>query len=66
VQLEELRSEKRILQAEREETISRLLSIQKDLEDVLALEGKLISENQKLEEDLRRRTDDEEYVTIRG
>jgi hypothetical protein len=66
VQLEELRSEKRILQAEREETINRLLSIQKDLEDVLALEGKLIPENQKLEEDLRRRTDDEEYVTIRG
>ena len=64
--LEELRSEKRILLAERQAAIERLLGVQSDLEDVLALEEKLIAENRSLEEDLHRKSEDAEYVKARG
>ena len=64
--LEELRSEKRILLAERQDALQRLLGIQSDLDDVLALEGKLIAESQSVEDDLHRRMKDPEYVQTRG
>ena len=64
--LEELRTEKRILQAEREEALRRLLSIQSDLEDVSAMEQKVISETQKIEREVQLRKDDEVYVRTRG
>ena len=64
--LEELRSEKRILQAEREEALQRLLSIQSDLEDVTTMEQKVILETQKIEREVQLRRDDEEYVETRG
>ena len=64
--LEELRTEKRILQAEREEALRRLLSIQSDLEDVGAMEQKVILETQKIEREVQLRKDDEVYVRTRG
>jgi hypothetical protein len=64
--LEELLSEKRILQAEREETLKRLISIQNDLEDVTTMEKKLVIEVQKMERDVHSQIDDEEYVRARG
>jgi hypothetical protein len=64
--LEELRTEKRILQAERDDALQRLLSIQSDLEDVSAMEQKVILETQKIEREVQRHRDDEEYVQTRG
>jgi hypothetical protein len=64
--LEDLRSEKRILQAERDDALKRLLSIQHDLEDVTKLEKKVALETQTLERNLVLRKADEEYVQIRG
>ena len=64
--LEELRSEKRILQAEREEALQRLLSIQSDLEEVTTMEQKVVLETEKIEREVQLRKDDEEYVQTRG
>ena len=64
--LEELRSEKRILQAEREEALQRLLSIQSDLEEVTTMEQKVMLETQKIEREVQLHRDDEEYLQTRG
>lgn len=60
--LEDIRSEKRILQAEREDTIRRLMSIQEDLEDIAAMETKIALETGKIENELNRQFEEEEYV----
>ena len=65
-ELEEIRSEKRILLAEREDLLKRLLSIQYDLESVKDMEQKFILETQKLDRDIRAHQQDEEYVELRG
>lgn len=64
--LEDLRSEKRILQAERDDALKRLLIIQRDLKDVTKMEKKVAIETQTLERNLVLRKADEEYVQIRG
>jgi predicted nucleic acid-binding Zn-ribbon protein len=66
INLEDLRSEKRILQAERDEALKRLLSIQHDLEDVTDLEKKLSLETQTLQRNLVYLRADQEYVQTRG
>jgi hypothetical protein len=66
VLLEELRSEKRILLAERQDAIQRLIGIQNDLEDVSAMEEKLTAECQTLEDDLHRKMETTEYIQARG
>jgi hypothetical protein len=65
-ELEELCSEKRILQAEREETLRKLLSIQNDLGDITAMEKKVRLDTQKIERDIQSRRVDEEYLRLRG
>lgn len=64
--LEELRTEKRILQAERDDALQRLLSIQSDLEDVSAMEQKVVLETQKIEREVQLRREDEEFIQTRG
>ena len=64
--LEELRAEKRILQAERQEALRKLLSIQSDLEDVLKMEQKVVLETQKIECDIQIQREEEGYVRTRG
>jgi hypothetical protein len=64
--LEELRSEKRILQAEREEALQKLLSIQSDLEEVRTMEQKVMLETQNIEREVQLHRDDEEYLQTRG
>ena len=64
--LEDLRSEKRILQAEREEALRRLLGIQKDLEDITTMEKKLTLEMQSIERDLAIKCENEDYQLTRG
>jgi hypothetical protein len=66
VLLEDLRSEKRILQAERQEALLRLLNIQRDLQDVIAMEEKVVLETQKIERDLLSQRENEEYLQTRG
>jgi predicted nucleic acid-binding Zn-ribbon protein len=66
INLEDLRSEKRILQAERDGALKRLLSIQHDLEDVTDMEKKLSRETQTLERYLVHLKADQEYVQTRG
>lgn len=63
--LEDIRSEKRILQAEREDAIRRLMSIQQDLEDIAAMEKKVVLETQKIENELNARFEEEQYVEAR-
>ena len=63
--LEDIRSEKRILQAEREDSIRRLMSIQEDLEEISAMEAKIALETSKIENELRRQFEEEEYVEAR-
>ena len=63
--LEDIRSEKRILQAEREDAIRRLMSIQEDLEEISAMEAKIALETSKIENELRRQFEEEEYVEAR-
>jgi len=63
--LEDIRSEKRILQAEREDSIRRLMSIQEDLEDISVMEAKIALETGKIENELRRQFEEEEYVEAR-
>ena len=64
--LEELRSEKRILRAEREESLRRLLEIQKDLEDVTSMEEKVLLETQKVEREITCKLESDEYLQTRG
>jgi len=64
--LEDIRSEKRILQAEREEALRRLLSIQRDLECVTNMEKKVTLESQNIERELADQCQDEEYTQTRG
>jgi iron-sulfur cluster repair protein YtfE (RIC family) len=64
--LEELRSEKRILTAEREETVRILLSIQRDFEDIAAMEQKVVQETAKIERDLDKHLKNEEYLEVGG
>jgi ABC-type transport system involved in cytochrome bd biosynthesis fused ATPase/permease subunit len=64
--LEDLRSEKRILEAEKEEAIAKLLDIQHDLEDTSNMERIVMLEAQKLDEDLENRILNPEYQQIRG
>ena len=64
--LEDLRSEKRILQAEREETLKKLLSIQSDLEDVTAMEKKVAVETQSIDIELLKQCQDDDYLLTRG
>jgi hypothetical protein len=63
--LEDIRSEKRILQAEREDVIRRLMSIQQDLEEIAAMETKITLETGKFENELNQRFQDEQYVKTR-
>jgi hypothetical protein len=63
--LEDLRSEKRILNAEREEALRRLLSIQSDLEDIAVMEEKIVLGTEKIEKDLKRRRENDEYLRTR-
>lgn len=65
-ELEELCSEKRILQAEREEALRKLLSIQTDLGDITAMEKKVRLDTQKIEKDIQSRRVDDEYLKLRG
>ena len=63
--LEDIRSEKRILQAEREDAIRRLMSLQQDLQDITAMEKKIALETQTLERQLDARFEEEQYVEAR-
>ena len=63
--LEDIRSEKRILQAEREDAIRRLMSIQEDMEDISAMETKIALETGKIENELKRQFEEKEYVEAR-
>lgn len=60
--LEDIRSEKRILQAEREDAIRRLMSIQRDLEDIATMEKKIGLETLDIENELNGRFEEEQYV----
>jgi hypothetical protein len=63
--LEDIRSEKRILQAEREDAIRRLMSLQQDLQDIAAMEKKIALETHTLERKLDARFEEEQYVEAR-
>jgi len=63
--LEDIRSEKRILQAEREDAIRRLMSIQRDLEDIATMEKKIGLETLDIENELNGRFEEEQYVDAR-
>lgn len=63
--LEDIRSEKRILQAEREDAIRRLMSIQRDLEDIATMEKKIGLETLDIENELNGRFEEELYVEAR-
>jgi hypothetical protein len=63
--LEDIRSEKRILQAEREDAIRRLMSIQRDLEDIATMEKKIGLETLDIENELNGRFEEEQYVEAR-
>jgi hypothetical protein len=63
--LEDIRSEKRILQAEREDAIRRLMSIQRDLEDIATMEKKIGLETRDIENELNGRFEEEQYVDAR-